>query len=148
MKKISVILKMLLLLVITIISGKLFKPIPHVEILTIAGVLSTISGILFGFVLASISIFSNGDNRKDSAISALKRNNILPAIINKLLSTGFTLILACLFPMIAMFLSPKLEILGRPIDYIFLILGFSFFILSLITFINCWRKLKIIFPSL
>ncbi|CAI1521027.1 hypothetical protein [Serratia fonticola] len=144
----QLICKLFLLLVIAYASSKIFKPMSHADILMIASVISTVSGILFGFVLAAISIFSSADGGKEGAINALKRNNILPAIIRRLLSTGVTLIIACLFPMIAMFLAPEVKFFEKPIDYLFILLGFSSFILSMVTFVRCWYTLKNIFPHL
>ncbi|CQD39706.1 Uncharacterised protein [Yersinia enterocolitica] len=144
----SVLFKLFLLIAIAYVSCKTFKPMNHTDVLTIAGVLSTVAGILFGFVLAAISIFSSADGNKDGAIKALKRNNILPTLITRLLSTGFTLILACVLPMIAMFLSPEVTIFSKPIDYLFVIFGFSSLILSMFTFTRCWNTLKHIFPHL
>lgn len=140
--------KVFLLLLITYAAAKLFKPMKHPDVLTTAGVLSTISGILFGFVLAAISIFSSADNEKEGAISALKRNNILPTIVNRLLSTGVTLIVACMFPLIAMFLPDDVVIFGEPIDYLFILLGLSSLLISLFTFGRCWSTLRKIFPHL
>lgn len=140
--------KLLLLVLIAYVSSKIFRPISHPDILTIAGVLSTVSGILFGFVLAAISIFSSAGESKDGVINALKRNNILPAIIKRLLSTGYTLIVACLLPMLAMFLAPETKVFGKSIDYVFILLGFSALMLSLVTFTSCWYKLRNIFPHL
>ncbi|WP_273848753.1 hypothetical protein [Serratia liquefaciens] len=140
--------KVFLLLLVTYVATKLFKPMKHPDVLTIAGVLSTISGILFGFVLAAISIFSSADSDKEGAINALKRNRILPAIIKRLLSTGFTLIVACMFPLIAMFLSEDTMIFNQPIDYLFILLGLSSLMISLCTFGRCWYTLRNIFPHL
>ncbi|ELN2579136.1 hypothetical protein RY966_004961 [Enterobacter kobei] len=140
--------KFLLLLLITYVAANLFKPMKHPDVLTTAGVLSTISGILFGFVLAAISIFSCAEGDKEGAISALKRNNILPTIVNRLLSTGLTLIVACMFPLIAMFLSDDVFIFGKPIDYLFILLGLSSLLISLYTLSRCWSILRKIFPHL
>ena len=140
--------KVVLLVLITYAATKLFKPMKHADVLTTAGVLSTISGILFGFVLAAISIFSSADSDKDGAINALKRNNILPTLINRLLSTGLTLILACLFPLIAKFLPEDVKVFAQPIDFLFLLLGLSSLLLSLCTFGRCWLVLRRIFPHL
>lgn len=145
---VTLLCKALLLLVIAYISSKLFKPMPHADVLAIAGVLSTVAGILFGFVLAAISIFSSADGKKDGAIKALKQNNILPTIISRLLATGFTLIIACLLPMVAMFLPSDVLVLGKPVDYLFVILGFSSLVLSMCTFSRCWYTLRNIFPHL
>ncbi|EAM6080579.1 hypothetical protein CDJ04_08080 [Salmonella enterica] len=140
--------KLFLLLLITYVTTKLFKPMTHPDVLTTAGVLSTISGILFGFVLAAISIFSSASGGEEGVINALKRNNIIPVIIKRLLSTGITLIVACIFPLIAMFLSAEIIVFGKPIDYLFILLGLSSLLISLFTFIRCWCLLRNIFPHL
>lgn len=140
--------KVFLWVILTYAATKLFKPMKHADVLTTAGVLSTISGILFGFVLAAISIFSSTDSDKEGAINALKRNNILPTIVNRLLSTGLTLIVACVFPLIAMFLPDDIIVAGQPIDFLFILLGLSSLIISLYTFGRCWSILHRIFPHL
>jgi len=139
--------KLLLLSAIAYASSKIFRTISHAEIVGVAGVLSTVSGVLFGFILAAISIFSSSQS-KDGAIHALKKNNVLPPIIRRLISTGYTLLIACLLPMVAMFLAPEQTIFGKPMDYVFILFGFSAFMLSLITFSRCWYLLRNIFPSL
>lgn len=149
MRELATILwKAVLLAVLTYVATRLFKPMKHADVLTTAGVLSTISGILFGFVLAAISIFSSADSDKEGAINALKRNNILPTIVNRLLSTGITLIVACVFPLIAMFLPDDVIVVGQPIDFLFILLGLSSLMISLYTFGRCWSILRRIFPHL
>ncbi|HDL7801200.1 TPA: hypothetical protein PXP53_004238 [Yersinia enterocolitica] len=140
--------KVILLLLVAFIAAKLFKPMKHPDVLTTAGVLSTISGILFGFVLAAISIFSSANSDKDGTINALKRNRIIPAIIKRLFSTGITLIVACMFPLIAMFLPEDVTIYEMPIDFLFILLGLSSLLISLFTFGKCWYTLRNIFPHL
>lgn len=144
----NLLLKAAFLLLLTYGSASVFKPMKHPDVLTTAGVLSTIAGILFGFVLASISIFSSANDGKEGAINALKRNNILPKIINRLLSTGLTLIIACLFPLVAMFLPDDIIVKGAPLDFLFILLGLSSLLISLFTFGRCWWILRNIFPHL
>lgn len=89
----------------------LLKYVPlmqHNDILTSAGVISTVSGILFGFVLATISIFSAASANSNGVLKALKNNNILQGIVTNLLAAGATLITACLISLIAMFASEQL----------------------------------------
>ncbi|QIP56848.1 hypothetical protein [Hafnia alvei] len=149
MRELATILwKVVLLVALTYVTTRLFKPMKHADVLTTAGVLSTISGILFGFVLAAISIFSSADSDKEGAINALKRNNILPTIVNRLLSTGLTLIIACVFPLIAMFLPDDIIVASQPIDFLFILLGLSSLMVSLYTFGKCWLILRRIFPHL
>lgn len=125
---------------------RVFKQMDHADVMTTAGVLSTVSGILFGFVLAAISIFSSASGNDNGIIDALKKNNILPVIISKLLSTGVTLILSCIFSLIAMFLPSEKQYLNTDLDFLFIIIGLSLLVISIYTFSSCWRKLTWIFP--
>lgn len=128
--------------------SKYVTPMPHTDILTTAGVLSTVAGILFGFVLASISIFSSASASTDGIIYALKKNNILPQLIKSLLATGASLVLACVFPLIAMFVNDKVTISDIRIDYALTLFGFSILIISIASFISTWRKINWILPHI
>lgn len=144
----SLICKLAFLVLVTIGTGKIATPMTHADVMTTAGVLSTVSGILFGFVLAALSIFSSIDADKENALGALKRNNILGTIMSRLLSTGFTLILACIFPLVAMFLPAGYVVFGKTIDFVFILLGLSSLLISLYTFTRCWFSLRKIFPHM
>ncbi|MCA6204196.1 hypothetical protein MTQ67_22610 [Escherichia coli] len=128
--------------------GKYLAPMAHSDILSTAGVLSTVAGILFGFVLAAISIFSSASSSTDGIIFALKQNKILPKIIHNLLSTGVTLILACIFPLIAMFINEKITITSARLDFALTLYGFSTLIVSIVSFASTWRKINWILPHI
>lgn len=128
--------------------SKYVTPMPHSDILTTAGVLSTVAGILFGFVLASISIFSSASASTDGLIYALKKNKILPQLIKSLLSTGASLVLACVFPLIAMFVNEKVIISDIRVDYVLTLFGFSILIVSIASFVSTWRKINWILPHI
>lgn len=132
--------------VLTYVLNKHISPMAHTDILSTAGVLSTVAGILFGFVLAAISIFSSASSSPDGIIYALKQNKILPQIIRNLLSTGATLILACIFPLIAMFISDKITVYSIRVDFALTLFGFSILLLSIFSFISTWRKINWILP--
>ncbi|WP_454777089.1 hypothetical protein [Klebsiella oxytoca] len=134
--------------VLTYILNKYISPMAHTDILSTAGVLSTVAGILFGFVLAAISIFSSASSSPDGIISALKQTKILPKIIMNLLTTGATLILACIFPLIAMFISDKVIVNTLRVDFLLTLFGFSILILSVFSFISTWRKINWILPHI
>ncbi|MGK1713524.1 hypothetical protein ACR91F_27610, partial [Klebsiella pneumoniae] len=104
--------------------------------------------ILFGFVLAAISIFSSASSSTDGIIFALKQNKILPKIIRNLLSTGVTLILACIFPLIAMFINEKIIITSVRLDFTLTLYGFSTLIVSIVSFASTWRKINWILPHI
>lgn len=116
----------------------------HGAIVSIAGVVATISGILFGFVLAAISILSSSANA-NGIIDALKKNNAFKELVHGLLSTGVTLITACLFTLVSMFL-PSTGVVFS--DITFLLIGFYFVLISIATFLRCWQKLSWIFPHM
>jgi len=139
------IFKGILAAILTYIGLRVFKSMDHGTIVSAAGVLSTVAGILFGFVLAAVSIFSSA-NSDDGIIDALKRNKVLPNLINKLLDTGITLILACIFPLIAMFLPNTPEVTS--FDFVFILIGLAYLLISMLTFYLCWRKLSWIFPHM
>ena len=125
--------------------GKYLAPMAHSDILSTAGVLSTVAGILFGFVLAAISIFSSASSSTDGIIFALKQNKILPKIIHNLLSTG---VLACIFPLIAMFINEKITITSVRLDFALTLYGFSTLIVSIVSFASTWRKINWILPHI
>ncbi|HBL9001099.1 TPA: hypothetical protein LTW79_002664, partial [Escherichia coli] len=118
----------------------------HNDILTSAGVISTVSGILFGFVLATISIFSAASANSNGVLKALKNNNILQGIVTNLLAAGATLITACLISLIAMFASEQLIYNDKKIEFIFIIQSLSLLIVAIIMFGFTWRKINWILP--
>ncbi|HEA1104303.1 hypothetical protein AADQ08_13620 [Escherichia coli] len=127
----------------------LLKYVPlmqHNDILTSAGVISTVSGILFGFVLATISIFSAASANSNGVLKALKNNNILQGIVTNLLAAGATLITACLISLIAMFASEQLIYNDKKIEFIFIIQSLSLLIVAIIMFGFTWRKINWILP--
>lgn len=145
---IKIIINIIISGVLTWALSKFITPMAHTDILSTAGVLSTVSGILFGFVLASISVFSSASSSKEGIIHALKANKILPQIIKNLLSTGVMLILACIFPLIAMFINDKIIVKEIRLDFILTLFGFSILMLSIGSFISTWRRINWILPHI
>lgn len=68
--------KTALAVVLTFLGVRYLSPMDHSSIISVAGVLSTVSGILFGFVLAAITIFTSADSSK-GVLGALKKNNAI-----------------------------------------------------------------------
>ncbi|WP_277977369.1 hypothetical protein [Pantoea endophytica] len=124
----------------TIAGSKFLHELDHNAVISAAGALSTISGVLFGFVLASVTILSSFDNSK-GLIGALKSNGVLKGIIKGLFATGATLIAACTSAMISMF-APNAFSLA--LDYFTLLLALSYLIISMITFCMNWKDLSAI----
>jgi hypothetical protein len=137
--------KTALAIVLTLLGVRYLAPMDHSSIISVAGVLSTVSGILFGFVLAAITIFTSADSSK-GVLGALKKNNALKDIICGLIATGATLIASCVFPLVAMFIQVK--IFDTSVDYALILLGLAYLLISIITFFFCWKNLALIIPHL
>ncbi|EMX2856150.1 TPA: hypothetical protein ACT24T_004138 [Yersinia enterocolitica] len=128
----------------TFLGAKYLHQLDHNAIISAAGVLSTVAGILFGFVLASITVLSGFDSGK-GLIGALKKNGVLKSIIEGLFSTGATLISACLSALISMFAPDTLWV---ELDYLLLLLSLSFLIISIVTFFFSWKDFSTIISYL
>lgn len=137
--------KTVLAAVLTLLGVRYLSLMDHSNIISVAGVLSTVSGILFGFVLAAITIFTSADSSK-GVLGALKKNNALKDIICGLIATGATLIASCIFPLLAMFIQSK--IFGYQLDFIMILLGLSYLVISIATFFFSWKNLALIIPHL
>ncbi|MDU2730500.1 MULTISPECIES: hypothetical protein [Pantoea] len=145
---IKVIINIIISALLTWALSKYIFPMAHTDILSTAGVLSTVAGILFGFVLAAISIFSSASSGPDGIIQALKATKVLPKIIRNLLATGITLILACISPLISMFITDKLLINSIRIDFVLTLFGLSTLLVSIGSFVSTWRKINWILPHI
>ncbi|WON77549.1 hypothetical protein [Serratia sp. UGAL515B_01] len=138
--------KSVLALLLTFFGIRHLTPMDQQSIISVAGVLSTVSGILFGFVLAAITIFTSADSSK-GLLGALKKNNVLKGIVSGLINTGATLIASCIFPLVAMFFH-KSQVVNLPVDFALTLLGLSFLMISITTFFFSWRNLAMIIPHL
>lgn len=130
--------KSLFALLMAIAGARFLHDLDHNAVISAAGALSTISGVLFGFVLASVTMLSSFDSSK-GIVGALKSNGVLKGIIEGLFETGTTLIAACLSAMISMF-APVINNLA--LDYYALLLAGAYLIISMITFFFNWKSLS------
>ncbi|HGY1485040.1 TPA: hypothetical protein ACQ5AO_005342 [Klebsiella pneumoniae] len=121
-----------------IFGARFLHDLDHNAVISAAGALSTISGVLFGFVLASVTILSSFDSSK-GIIGALKSNGVLKGIIEGLFGTGTTLIAACLSAMVSMF-APVVSNLA--LDYYALLLAGAYLIISMVSFFFNWQSLS------
>jgi len=123
-----------------------YTPADHNVIIAIASPLTTIAGILFGFVIASSTFMSS--NSKNVLIENLKSQKMFKSLMGQLHRTGMWLILSCIF-MVVSILSPS-EILYRSFtwDYSLLMLGFWCLICGLFDFCDSWRKVRLVTDNL
>ncbi|CAK1724046.1 conserved membrane hypothetical protein [Vibrio crassostreae] len=117
-----------------------YTPKDHGEILAIASPLSTVAGILFGFIIAYVTAFAS--NSHNELIQNMRKTNMYTPLMSQLSHTGFGLITSCIFMVVSIFSPYKTINQGSSItwDFSLLVLGFTILIYSLFSFWECWRK--------
>lgn len=143
-KTIEIILKFAISMSITIAIVANYAPKDHGEILAIASPLSTVAGILFGFIIAYITAFVS--NSSNELLQNMKKTNMYSPLLSQLSYTGFGLIISCIFMVISIF-TPHKYIFDDHLytwDYTLLIIGFATLIYSLINFLVSWYKVHTI----
>jgi len=140
MNLIKTILKVVLSCLITYFIVHNYVPKDHGEILAIASPLSTVAGILFGFIIAYITAFAS--NSQNELIINMRNTNMYAPLMTQLSHTGFGLITSCIFMVMSIF-SPYKKISSDYLytwDFCLLIIGFTILTYSLFSFWGCWRR--------
>ena len=116
------------------------------EIQPIASAVSTVSGVLVGFVMASISLFASASNNK--LVKNTMLTGHLPKLVNLLHITMGLLLLVCLLFLIVLFLPDTLvfEVGSSKNSYRYssslLLIGIFFLIYSFALFGLSWKGFK------
>lgn len=119
----------------------------HDRIIAIASPLATVAGILFGFVMASITFISS--NSKNQLIANMKSTNLYHPLMENLATTGLALITSCIFMVFSIFM-PENDMFSWFLktsfklnwDNFFLLIGFYTLIYGLFEFLSTWRKVN------
>ncbi|MEZ9169467.1 hypothetical protein [Vibrio cyclitrophicus] len=129
--------------VVTFFISRGYTPENHSEILAIASPLATVAAMLFGFIIASVTMFSGSQNE---LIQNMKDTNKYEPFMSQLHITGLALITSCIFMVLAIFTPNKmlLEDLKISWDYSFLILGFLSLTYGLFEFWFCWKRVNLV----
>ncbi|MBM4942634.1 hypothetical protein HYO28_04020 [Vibrio parahaemolyticus] len=119
----------------------------HDQIIAIGSPLATVAGILFGFVMASLTFISS--NNESVLLKAMKSTNMYQPLMDGLSTTGLALISSCIFMVFSIFLPSKpVFTLNMNWDYLMLLLGFFTLIYGLFEFLSSWRKVNKVIPHL
>lgn len=137
---VKILIKLLVSVTVTYFIAINYEPKNHSEILAIASPLSTVAGILFGFIIAYVTAFSS--NSQNELIMNMRDTNMYIPLMTELSHTGFGLITSCIFMVLAIFTPHNLinDSMTYTWDYALLIIGFGILIYSLVCFWNCWTK--------
>lgn len=114
------------------------------EIQPIASAVSTLSGILFGFVMASISLFASAKDNK--LIRNTTLTGYLPKLVNRLHVTMGLLLFVCFTFLLVLFIPDSLTFTVANISYKYSVLIVMFGIFlglnSFVQFYMSWRGFK------
>lgn len=114
------------------------------DVQPIASAVSTISGVLFGFVMASITLFASA--KDNTLVKNTTLTGHLPRLVNRLHLTMGSLLFVCLIFLVVLFIPDSLvfDFNGQPIKYIsvVLIVGLFFLITSFFLFFQSWLGFK------
>lgn len=114
------------------------------EIQPIASAVSTLSGILFGFVMASISLFASAKDNK--LIRNTTLTGYLPKLVNRLHVTMGLLLFVCFTFLLVLFIPDSLTFTVGNISYkysvVIVIFGIFLGLNSFVQFYMSWRGFK------
>jgi hypothetical protein len=114
------------------------------EIQPIASAISTLSGILFGFVMASISLFASAKDNK--LIRNTTLTGYLPKLVNRLHVTMGLLLFVCFTFLLVLFIPDSLTFTVGNISYkysvVIVMFGIFLGLNSFVQFYMSWRGFK------
>ena len=114
------------------------------EIQPIASAVSTLSGILFGFVMASISLFASAKDNK--LIRNTTLTGYLPKLVNRLHVTMGLLLFVCFTFLLVLFIPDSLTFTVDNTSYkysvVIVMLGIFLVLNSFVQFYMSWRGFK------
>ncbi|NRB63491.1 MAG: hypothetical protein HRU40_10800 [Saprospiraceae bacterium] len=114
------------------------------EIQPIASAVSTLSGILFGFVMASISLFASAKDNK--LIRNTTLTGYLPKLVNRLHVTMGLLLFVCFTFLLVLFIPDSLTFTVDNTSYkysvVIVMLGIFLGLNSFVQFYMSWRGFK------
>lgn len=135
-------------MVICAASWKLVENLTYSQIQPIASAISTFAGIMFGFVMASITLISS--SKSNTLVRNTTLTGYLPLMLNRMHSTMGWLLLVCAIYVFILFLPDSLKFAlpfsenKKQIAFsqIFLIIGIYCLLISFKNFIFTWREFK------
>lgn len=114
------------------------------EIEPIASAISTLSGILFGFVMASISLFASA--KDNTLVKNTQLTGHLPKLVNRLhVTMGLLLCVCCVF-LILLFIPDSITFTVNKTEYryssLVVVCGLFLLLNSFVQFYLSWRGFK------
>ena len=114
------------------------------QIQPIASTVATIAGILFGFVMASVTLIASA--KDNTLVKNTKKTQYLPNLVSRLHRMMAWLLVACIVFLTCLFLPDTAYIPGKLFPpntrYVTIVLDFGVFVfsISVLKFIFVWRE--------
>jgi hypothetical protein len=144
LKKYYYIIVILITLIICWVAWPVVSKFTAKEIQPIASAVSTLSGILFGFVMASISLFASAKDNK--LIRNTTLTGYLPKLVNRLHVTMGLLLFVCFTFLLVLFIPDSLTFTVANISYkysvVIVMFGIFLGLNSFVQFYMSWRGFK------
>lgn len=123
------------------LSWKVVPDLKPSAIQPIASTMASVAGVLFGFVMASLTILASANGNK--LVENTKKTNYFEQLVHKLHVSMLLLILVCLTFLVSLFLPETVTIpLKNPIKLVSVVLvgGVFLFSLAIFTFVSVWHE--------
>lgn len=127
-------------LIISILMWPVIDGLKENQIQPIASAISTVAGILVGFVMASISLFASA--KDNTLVKNTTKTGYLPKLVNRLHYTMGLLLAVCFVFLIVLFIPSGVAISSFKI--ISLVINFGIFLAlnSFFNFFVSWKRFK------
>jgi len=138
--KLNNIIEITLPIFVAMLSWKFIQNLELSQVQYIASTVSTVSGILFGFVMASITILASAKENK--LIINTTKTKYLPNLVSRLNQTMGLLLLVCIVFLSSLFVKIDDMIFYNEVKLvsIIIVLGVFIFSLAVYKFVNVWYE--------
>jgi len=145
MKKIDLYVPPLMSLLLAYLAWQIIPELNESQVQPIASTVSTFSGILFGFVMASVIVLATAKDNK--LVQNTQKTKYLPKLVSRLHTTMGLLLAVCIIFLICLFLPDSLvfkNTLLSGVKYvsIILVIGVSVLTFAICKFFLVWNEFK------
>lgn len=127
-------------LIISILMWPVIDGLKENQIQPIASAISTVAGILVGFVMASISLFASA--KDNTLVKNTTKTGYLPKLVNRLHYTMGLLLSVCFVFLIVLFIPSGVAISDFKIISLVINIGIFLALNSFFNFFVSWKRFK------
>lgn len=135
------VISLIISIVVTYLAMKVVPALSSTEIQPIASTVATIAGILFGFVMASLTVLASA--KDNSLVQNTTKTKYLPKLVTALNHTMWTLLVVCLLFLSSLFIPDSITVIsGNETKLISVVVGVGVFVFTwaICKFISVWNE--------